>query len=310
MSARSVILNSNNWEEFNHNLLELNKKEKGNAYELFTKAYFKAHPVYRFYDEVWLLDEVPTNELKKLGIPSQDLGIDLIAKNGKEYHAIQCKYHTDKNKSVSYKEVSTFLTMLGNSSFSQGYICSSANGTSKNLDKVKTKPISYILSDTWSNIDEALFSDIQNYLEGKSFKPQPFEPRNHQLKAIKEAKEHFKKESRGKLIFPCGAGKSLTGFWFTQELESKSTLIAVPSLSLIKQTLEVYLREIVANKKKVKWLCICSDDGIGRDDDIVFKTENIGVPCQTDPEYIENWLKENKNENKIIFTTEAMLSFI
>ena len=303
MSARSVILNSNNWEQFNQNLLELNKKEKGNAFELFTKAYFKAHPVYRFYDEVWLLDEVPTNELKKLGIPSQDLGIDLIAKNGKEYHAIQCKYHTDKNKSVSYKEVSTFLTMLGNSSFSQGYICSSANGTSKNLDKVKTKPISYILSDTWSNIDEALFSDIQNYLEGKSFKPQPFEPRNHQVKAIKEAKEHFKKESRGKLIFPCGAGKSLTGFWFTQELESKNTLIAVPSLSLIKQTLDVYLREIVANKKKVKWLCICSDDGIGRDDDIVFKTENIGVPCQTDPLYIENWLKENKDENKIIFTT-------
>ena len=95
----------------------------------------------------------------------------------------------------------------------------------------------------------------------------------------------------------------MTGFWFTQELKSKNTLIAVPSLSLIKQTLDVYLREIVANKKKVKWLCICSDDGIGRDDDIVFKTENIGVPCQTDPLYIENWLKENKNENKIIFTT-------
>ena len=118
MSAKSVILNSNNWEKFNQNLLELNKKEKGNTFELFTKAYFKTHPVYRFYDEVWLLDEVPTNELKKLGIPSQDLGTDLIAKNGKEYHAIQCKYHTDKNKSVSYKEVSTFLTMLGNSSFS------------------------------------------------------------------------------------------------------------------------------------------------------------------------------------------------
>ncbi len=75
MSAKSVILNSNNWEEFNQNLLELNKKEKGNTFELFTKAYFKTHPVYRFYDEVWLLDEVPTNELKKLGIPSQDLGI-------------------------------------------------------------------------------------------------------------------------------------------------------------------------------------------------------------------------------------------
>ncbi len=77
----------------------------------------------------------------------------------------------------------------------------------------------------------------------------------------------------------------------------------MPSLALIKQTLDVYLREIVANNKKVKWLCICSDEGIGRNDDIVFKTENLGVPCQTDHEYIEKWLKENKNEQKIIFTT-------
>ena len=66
MSARSVILKSKNWEEFNTSLLELNKKEKGNAFELLTKCYFKVHPVYKFYDEVWLLEEVPTNELKKI----------------------------------------------------------------------------------------------------------------------------------------------------------------------------------------------------------------------------------------------------
>jgi len=304
MLASSVILKSKNWKDFNNSLLELNKKEKGNAFELLTKCYFKVHPVYKFYDEVWLIDEVPSNELKKIGIPSQDLGIDLIAKNGKEYHAIQCKYHSDKSKSVSFKEVSTFLSMLeGNNAFSQGYICSSANGTSKNLDKIKTKPINYILSDTWANLNEEVFADIHNYLKGKSFIPEPFKPRPHQKKAVSNAKKHFKNESRGKLIFPCGAGKSLTGFWFTQELKSKNTLIAVPSLSLIKQTLDVYLREIVAIKKQVKWLCICSDDGIGKNDDIVFKTENLGVPCQTDPAYIEKWLKENKNAKKIVFTT-------
>ena len=71
----------------------------------------------------------------------------------------------------------------------------------------------------------------------------------------------------------------------TQELNSKATLIAVPSLSLVKQTLEVYLREIVANHKKVKWLCICSDEGIGQNEDVVFYTENLGVPCQTEGKY-------------------------
>ena len=305
MSARSVILNSNNWKEFNQNLVKLDNKEKGNAFELLTKYLFKVVPKYsNIYKEVWIHNELP-QKLKKKFNYSDDIGIDLFAEHSSgEYHAIQCKYHSDKTKNVTRSELDGFLAVLqSRPSLTLGYICSSANGYSKNIEKSVSKEIQYILSDDWqTSIDEYMWA-IHKYIKDKAFNIKPYDPRDHQKKAIKEAKKHFKKESRGKLIFPCGAGKSLTGFWFTQELKSKNTLIAVPSLSLIKQTLDVYLREIVANKKKVKWLCICSDDGIGKDDDIVFKTENIGVPCQTDPEYIENWLKENKNENKIIFTT-------
>ena len=78
----------------------------------------------------------------------------------------------------------------------------------------------------------------------------------------------------------------MTGFWITRELEAKNILIAVPSLSLIKQTLDVYLGQIVARKEKVKWLCICSDDSI-KSDDVVMLTEDLGVPCVTDPNYIK-----------------------
>ena len=55
MSARSVILNSNNWEEFNQNLVKLDKKEKGDAFELLTKYFFKVEPKYvDLYKEVWI----------------------------------------------------------------------------------------------------------------------------------------------------------------------------------------------------------------------------------------------------------------
>ncbi|MFN6078183.1 MAG: helicase-related protein, partial [Bacteroidota bacterium] len=63
------------------------------------------------------------------------------------------------------------------------------------------------------------------------------------------------------------------------------------------------LSQMAALNVPVKWLCICSDEGIGKDEDIVIYTENIGVPCQTDPVYIEQWLKKNKGENIIVFTT-------
>lgn len=303
---QTSFLDINSWADFQSQLESFNKKEKGNAFELLTKLYFKINPVYSFYDEVWLFDEVPSKELEYLGLPPQDLGIDLIAKHGNEYHAIQCKYHSDKTSSVTFNEVSTFISLLeSNDKITQGYICSSADLTSRNFQKLKTKPINLIMSDSWQLLDEEFFNQVRKILEGKKVKLVPFQPREHQKKALKESKNYFIKEdhSRGKLIFPCGAGKSLTGFWMTQELKSKSTIIAVPSLSLVKQTLEVYLREIVANNKRIKWLCICSDEGIGKNDDVAIFTENLGVPCQTDPSYIEQWLKDNIDEEKIIFTT-------
>ncbi len=284
-----------------------NNKEKGNAFEQLVYAYFKLEPKYAFYDEVWPFSDVPSLVLQELKLPSQDIGIDLIAKMGDEYHAIQCKYHQDNSQSVTFKEVSTFISLLeSNPKITQGYICSTADITSRVFNKLNTKPINLLLNDTWADLDATFFARSKAFFEGK--KPKElvsFKPKDHQKKALKNAKNYFIKEnnSRGKLIFPCGAGKSLTGYWMTKELASKKTIIAVPSLSLVKQTLEVYLREVVATKRSVKWLCICSDEGIGKDDDVVYFTENIGVPCQTDPEYIKKWLDENRDEEIFIFTT-------
>ena len=302
-----LISSVNNWKSLKP-LLDLESNlGKGDTFELLTELYFKLNPKFENkYDDVWNIKDVPSKVLEKLGLPSEDLGIDLILRSGDEYHAVQCKYHGNKKQSVTFKEVSTFLTLLESTKkLSLGYICSTAELTSRNFKKLKTKQITPLLSDTWESLDEEFFSRAKALLKGKKKSLLPFKPRAHQTKALKQADKYFNKEkhTRGKLIFPCGAGKSLTGFWLTQKLGSKSTLIAVPSLSLVKQTLEVYLREIVAHKKKVKWLCICSDEGIGKNDDVVVYTQDLGVPCVTDPEYIENWLAENVNEEKVIFTT-------
>ncbi len=296
-----------NFLSFSREQLTKNNKEKGNTFEKLVLAYFKLDPKYQFYDDVWLYANVPTLVLEELGLPKQDIGIDLIAKNGNEYHAIQCKYHEDNKRSVTFREVSTFISLLESTpKITQGYICSTADLTSRVFNKLNTKPINLILNDTWQSLSKEFFENANRLLDGKKErKLTPFKPRPHQVKALKEAKKYFLDENntRGKLIFPCGAGKSLTGYWITEELKSKSTIIAVPSLSLVKQTLDVYLREISAKGKKVKWLCICSDDGIGKDDDVAFFTENLGIPCQTDPIYIKKWLSENADCELVVFTT-------
>ncbi len=160
-------------------------------------------------------------------------------------------------------------------------------------------------ADEWNKLDKEFFTWVRNKLSGKEKPLIPNKPKEHQLKALKEANDYFIKEknTRGKLIFPCGAGKSLTGYWITRDLKPNSVIVAVPSLSLVKYTLEVYLKESVANKDKIEWLCVCTDEGIGKNDDVVIHTNEIGVPCITDKVFIANWLKENNKKKTIIFTT-------
>ena len=55
MRYKSLFKECNSWSDFQGQLESLNKKEKGNAFELLTKLYFKINPVYSFYDEVWVV---------------------------------------------------------------------------------------------------------------------------------------------------------------------------------------------------------------------------------------------------------------
>lgn len=308
MDFIKLISDVNNWNDLDNKIKSLtNTTEMGDAFELLTKHYFQIDPKLKVkFQEVWLQNEIPQKVRRKLGLPNKDLGFDLLVESDNQYFPVQCKYHSDFKRNITFQEVSTFLTLYeSNSKLSKAFITSTAGDVSNNYKKVVNKPVQLILNDTWQSLDKSFFNQLRNKINNKTYSPEAYYPRKHQEKALQDSKEYFikKNKSKGKLIFPCGAGKSLTGFWMSQELGSKTTLIAVPSLSLIKQTLDVYLKEFVARDIKVKFLCICSDEGIGKDDDIAFKTENIGVPCDTDTVFIKQWLKDNRKENIVVFTT-------
>jgi predicted helicase len=302
-----TLQKSNNWQEFKDSLTKATNQEKGNAFELLTKFYLEFNPIYQSkLKNVWLWKEVPTSIKKKLNLPSNDQGIDLIAETIEgTFWAIQCKYLQEEEQRLSHRAISTFVSLSTGIANHISYclVCTTVDDYAK-IYKGNAN-IGFCNSDEFRKLDKTFFDWVRNKLKGKEKNISPYKPMPHQEKAIKEAKNYFIKEknSRGKLVFPCGAGKSLTGYWITQALDSKSTLVAVPSLSLVKQTLEVYLRETVANKDRVEWLCVCSDEGIGKNDDVVVHTSEIGVPCITNKAFIADWLKKNKKNKTIIFTT-------
>ena len=276
-------------------------KSKGESFEKLAFSYFITDPKFQNIKNVWRQKDIPFDVQSLLGLPTNDIGIDLLLESTDgDFYPVQCKYHSDPNRAVGWKEASTFIGLLNSiHHFKAGYLCSNAYDVSSNYDKAHSgKPIVRLLGSIWDNVVSEPTADSRPELV-------PLKPRPHQQKAINEAVEYFEKEgnSRGKLIFPCGAGKSLTGFWITQELTAQSILIAVPSLALVKQTLEVYLREIAANKKQARWLCVCSDQEIGTNEEVKMHTSDLGVPCTTDPIEIRNWLTQPRKQQQIVFTT-------
>jgi predicted helicase len=108
---------------------------------------------------------------------------------------------------------------------------------------------------------------------------------------------------------PFGSGKSLPAYFLAQEIGAKRILIAVPSLFLIRQTIEVWLREMLANRQDVDWICVCSDESawhVDRDDVAVLR-QILGVPCLTDSEKIS---EKKPNDLQVHFTTYQSGEFL
>ncbi len=309
-NIHNILSKSNSWEDFHNSIKSLPKKSKGDAFEELTYYFLKLIPEYStLLQNVWKLKDIPDPERKKLNLPNRDEGIDLVAKtNYGEYWAIQCKYREDETKSLTRKDLSTFtdLTFGICNNFSLALVCTTADRFSYKLKHYQNR-ISFCAGDKWRELDKEFFLQLHRHLRNLFTLPKPLKPRPHQTRAIKNAQIHFIKDdnSRGKLIMPCGTGKSLTAFWIAHELKANKILIAVPSLSLIQQTLATWTRESIANKKNINWICVCSDESVSKLErvDIAVLTQDLGIRVHSNPDEIADWLQLHKTESIVVITT-------
>ncbi len=313
MHEQKIIQQSKSFKDLDRSLSKLTKMKKnklaGDIFEYLTKLYLEVSPEYKTkIKKVYLLKEIPTNLKKKLKLPNTDEGIDLVAETfDNEYWAIQCKYRSDKTETLKVKgDLATFnnLAFTVCKNFSHGIIASTVNRPPQKKQLLNT---GYILLPAWLGLDKdngELFTQIKQKAVGKIVKPKKLSPRPHQKEAVSKAITYFKSNERGKMIMPCGTGKSLTAFWIAEKMRPKSILVAVPSLALLQQTLKVWTREFLLNNIEPDWLCVCSDDTVKEEqDDFVTFSADLGIKVDTDPRIIRNFLKKKTKKLKIVFTT-------
>ena len=273
-----------------------NVNTKGEQFEYFVRWFLKNDNYWRsLVDKVWLFEDAPINW-------GGDIGTDLIfLDKNKKYWAVQAKFY-NSNYSIKKSDIDSFLSDTNRKEIYSRLLITTTNQFSP--QGIKTIKSQEKKTQIFSLID----FDNSGFNYPKSFsrilkKPNfiKISARNHQKLAIKNVYEGFKTENKGQLIMACGTGKTLTCYWIHQKLNSSKTLILVPSLNLLSQTIREWYK---ASPVEFKSLSVCSDPSTIKnikEDDILVDPSELPYSTTWELNEIKEFLKTNKNY--VIFAT-------
>lgn len=292
------------------------EREKGTLFEELTRQ-FLLHDA-RFahqFKEVYLWGEWPERR-------TGDTGIDLVAIPKQQDSgpvAIQCKFYAPGHK-VSKADIDTFLSASGKEPFARRIVVdTSGTDWGKNAqDAIEGQqiPVSRI---TLADLRDSDI-DWRTYSLGSMQAPKTRErkvPRDHQVRTRSAVMEGFSKHDRGTMVMACGTGKTFTALTIAREFMEKEggtarILFTVPSLALLKQTLDDWAAE--ADGAFTAW-AVCSDTKVSsaaRNDTTADSTVDLPIPATTDAQRLAHSLCANNATEglQVVFATYQSIEVI
>ena len=294
--------------------LATSEREKGAMFEELTRQ-FLLHDA-RFahqFKEVYLWSEWPERQ-------TGDTGIDLVAIPADENAglvAIQCKFYAPGH-TVHKRDIDSFLTASGKAPFTRRILVdTSGTAWGKNSqDAIEGQhiPVSRI---TLSDLRDSDI-DWRTYSLGSRQAPTTRErkvPRDHQVRARSAVMAGFDTSDRGQLIMACGTGKTFTSLIIAREFMEREggsarILFAVPSLALLKQTLDDWSVEV--DSAFTAW-AVCSDTKVSaRSDAPADSTVDLPIPATTDAQRLALSLGANNDAEglQVVFATYQSIEVI
>ncbi len=264
---------------------------RGKQFERLTKWWLTQDPIWsRKVQNVWLWNEWPK-------YPGRDIGIDLVAQlTDGSLCAIQAKCF-DENRDIPKTELDSFISAASHRTFEHRLLVATTDGLSSNARRMLSDQhvVRVMRSDLENSLDEWP-SSIEHLIAPAQPKASP---RPHQQRAIVDVVEGLNENSRGQLIMACGTGKTLTALWIKETLKPQLSLVLVPSLNLLAQTLSEWAKNSVT---PWQYLCVCSDDTVSKSDDQPISTiDELPFEVTTKSEDIADFL--SMGGEKTIFST-------
>ena len=292
------------------------EREKGTLFEELTRQ-FLLHDA-RFahqFKEIYLWSEWPERR-------TGDTGIDLVAIPVRDEEgpvAIQCKFYAMGHR-IQKADIDSFLSASGKEPFGRRIVVDTSGAPwGKNAqDAIEGQqiPVSRI---TLADLRDSDI-DWRTYSLGSTQAPKTRErkvPRDHQVRARSAVMSGFEEHDRGTMVMACGTGKTFTALTIAREFVEKEggtarILFAVPSLALLKQTLDDWAAE--ADGAFTAW-AVCSDTKVSssaRNDTAEESAVDLPIPATTDGQRLADSLTANNATEglQVVFATYQSIEVI
>ncbi len=303
--------------------LEQLRNEAGSAYamgrnfERLMRRAFESNP-YEYgparFEEVWLWTDWPDRTEYGYGA---DIGIDLVARQtdayGGGFCAIQCKNYAQDHR-VPTSAVDSFLAASGTAHFKNRILIVTSDLEKAGWTKVEQaySPRCEVITAVDLNSWPVRWLDFLDRPDELEFTPhERHTPRSDQRDALDAIAKGCQANRRGRLVMPCGTGKSLVAMWAAEENVGKhgTVLYLVPSIALMGQTMREWARH--RNTGHV-YLGVCSDKTTGRstddDGDTARDLAELSMPVSTDRDEIARALRQpTGNKMRVVFSTYQSL---
>jgi predicted helicase len=272
---------------------EFGEQEAGKKFEVFCKWFLENEPEWsKTIDKVWLWDDYP-NKWQR-----QDLGTDLIFRDKEGLiWAVQAKCYSE-HRATTKGDMNSFLADTGRKEVDKRLWLQTTNKMEAKADKTlkgQDKPVTVFNLNDFRDAQIDYPTSYAGLFQAK-VKDKPT-PDPHQIEAIQAVQSKLQTLDRGQMIMACGTGKTFTTLWIKEALKAHTTLVLLPSLSLLSQTMREWAW---AGNTDFEILNVCSDKSVGK------KTEDMEVsdapfPVTSEPAEIAKFLR--RPEPKVIFCT-------
>jgi predicted helicase len=305
--------------------ISFSERDKGNRFERLMQGYLLTDPKYSYlFKSVWLWDEFPS----KNDLGGNDLGIDLVAMTHEgEYWAIQCKCYQPTSV-IEKSSVDSFLSTSSRefrdenqnkTKFSVRLWISTTNNWGVNAEESIRNQSPQVVRIHLTDLQESPidWEKLENGIHGEQARISSRSLKPHQQQALELTHEHFKTESRGKLIMACGTGKTYTSLRIAEH-ETKGqgvVLFLVPSIALLGQTLREWT---TFSQEPIHPICICSDPEITRkktktEEGYGYSVVDLALPASTNVKDIVKQfksIKKKKTGMTVVFSTYQSIEVI